>query len=167
MLLKVEKILNKNTLDYLRRAVELAEIGLNKGDEPFGSILVLDDKILFEGHNEISSGDNTRHPEFELSRWAANNLTTDERKRAIVYTSGEHCPMCAAAHAWVGLGTIYYASSTKQLVKWYEEFNFTRSNVKPLSINDVIINTETFGPFYEFEETIKQLHKISVERKKS
>ena len=40
MLLKVEKILNKNTLDYLRRAVELAEIGLNKGDEPFGSILV-------------------------------------------------------------------------------------------------------------------------------
>ena len=78
MLLKVEKILNKNPLDYLRRAVELAEIGLNKSDEPFGSILVLDDKILFEGHNEISSGDNTRHPEFELSRWAANNLTTDE-----------------------------------------------------------------------------------------
>ena len=28
-----------------------------------------------------------------------------------VYTSGEHCPMCSAAHAWVGLGRIVYAVS--------------------------------------------------------
>src|SRR5699024_12203067 len=44
----------------------------------------------------------TMHPEFELARWAANNMSPEARAQATVYTSGEHCPMCAAAHAWVG-----------------------------------------------------------------
>jgi len=25
-----------------------------------------------------------------------------------MYTSGEHCPMCAAAHGWVGIGKLVY-----------------------------------------------------------
>lgn len=154
-------------IKYLNEAVNLAKLALKKGDEPFGTVLVLDDKIVFSGHNEVSGGDHTRHPEFEAARWAANNLSPSERKRAITYTSGEHCPMCAAAHGWVGLGDIYYASSSEQLVKWYQEFNFTRSSVKPLSINEVLINTKAFGPFEEFEETLKKLHKTSVSNKKS
>ena len=70
--------MNNKHFIYLNRAVELAEIALRKGDDPFGSILVLDNQIFFEGHNEVSSGDNTKHPEFELSRWAANNLSLEE-----------------------------------------------------------------------------------------
>jgi hypothetical protein len=31
-------------------------------------------------------------------------MTPAERAASTVDTSGEHCPMCAAAHAWVGLG---------------------------------------------------------------
>jgi len=30
-------------------------------------------------------------------------MTPAERLQATVYTSGEHCPMCAAAHGWAGL----------------------------------------------------------------
>lgn len=48
--------------NYLKKAIALARTSLKKGDEPFGSILVLDEKVLFEGHNEVSSGDHTRHP---------------------------------------------------------------------------------------------------------
>lgn len=152
-------------LKYLNRAVHLAELAFNKGDEPFGSVLVLDDKILYEGHNNVSSGDQTRHPEFEIAKWAANNLTLAERKRAVVYTSGEHCPMCAAAHAWVLLGDIHYATSTKQLSSWYLEFNGKPSNVKPLSIIEVINNTNVYGPYLEFEEKIKNLHRLAILRK--
>src|SRR5260370_14048282 len=44
-----------------------------------------------------------------------------ERAAATVFTSGEHCPMCAAAHGWVGLGRIVYVSSSEQLAAWLVE----------------------------------------------
>ena len=66
----------------------------------------------FEDRNRVKDGDATRHPEFAIARWAVDNLTPAERAAATVYTSGEHCPMCAAAHAWVGLGRIVYATSS-------------------------------------------------------
>jgi tRNA(Arg) A34 adenosine deaminase TadA len=103
-------------LPHLRRCVELAAEALRAGDEPFGSVLVGGDgTVLGEDHNRVASGDRTRHPEFEPARWAAANLTPEERAAAPVYTSGEHCPMCAAAHAWVGLGRIVYVASSRQL----------------------------------------------------
>src|SRR5690625_7206560 len=97
-------MINNTDYKHLERCVELAEIALDKGDEPFGSILVSEDgEVLKEDHNRVASGDNTQHPEFALARWAANNLSPEERKKATVYTSGEHCAMCSAAHGWVGL----------------------------------------------------------------
>ncbi|MEU5708120.1 MULTISPECIES: nucleoside deaminase [Streptomyces] len=103
-------------LRYLRRCVELATEALDAGDEPFGSVLVAGDgTVLAEDRNRVADGDRTRHPEFELARWSAAHLTPGERAEATVYTSGEHCPMCAAAHAWVGLGRIVYIVSSVQL----------------------------------------------------
>src|SRR3712207_7274778 len=46
-------------------------------------------------------------------------------RSATVYTSGEHCPLCAAAHAWVGLGRIVYASSSVQLTAWLRSAEHT------------------------------------------
>ena len=109
-------------LTYLRRCVELAGEALEAGDEPFGSVLVGGDgAVLAEDHNRVASGDRTRHPEFELARWSAARMTAEERAAATVYTSGEHCPMCAAAHAWVGLGRIVYVASSYQLASWLAE----------------------------------------------
>ena len=66
-----------------------------------GSILVDQNGLTrFEDRNRVKDGDHTRHPEFAIARWAVDNLTPAERAVATVYTSGEHCPMCAAAHAW-------------------------------------------------------------------
>ena len=96
--------------------MELATEAVEAGDFPFGSVLVAaDGTVLAEDRNrEVTAGDPTRHPEFELARWAAANMTPQERAAATVYTSGEHCPMCAAAHGWVGLGRIVYVTSTEQ-----------------------------------------------------
>ena len=117
-------MITETDLKYLERCVELAKIALEKGDEPFGSVLVTKEgKVLKEDHNRVSGGDHTQHPEFAIARWAAAN-DPDERSEATVYTSGEHCPMCAAAHGWVGLGRIVYASSSAQLVQWLEEMEF-------------------------------------------
>ena len=104
---------------HLRRCVQLASDGLDAGDEPFGSVLVgASGDVLFEDHNRVASGDRTRHPEFAIARWAAQHLTPAQRATCTVYTSGEHCPMCAAAHGWVGLGRIVYVASSAQLTAW-------------------------------------------------
>lgn len=154
-------------LKFLQRCVELAKTALEKGDQPFGSVLVsADGKILFEDHNRVSSGDHTQHPEFNIARWAANHLTPEERRQATVYTSGEHCPMCAAAHGWVGLGRIVYASSSKQLAEWLKEFGVPPSPVRNLPIQEVIRNVEVDGPVSELAEQIKELHRQYYEKKR-
>lgn len=87
-------MINNIDLKHLHRCVELARIALEKGDEPFGSVLVsAEGEVLFEDHNHVAGGDHTQHPEFAIARWAANNMEPEERRRATVYTSGEHCPM--------------------------------------------------------------------------
>lgn len=147
-------------LKHLKRCVELARIALQQGDQPFGSVLVsTTGQVLFEDHNRIATGDNTQHPEFALARWAAANMTPEERSQATVYTSGEHCPMCAAAHGWVGLGRIVYASSSEQLVEWLGEIGISPSRVKNLPIQEVIRETIVDGPVPEFAELVRELHR--------
>lgn len=107
---------------HLRRSIELAAEALEAGDEPFGSVLVDGDgQVLREDRNRANSVDATYHPEIAVAQWAATNMTTNARQHAVVYTSGEHCAMCSAAHAWAGLGRIVYVSSSKQLTKCMDE----------------------------------------------
>lgn len=145
---------------HLCRCVELATEALEAGDEPFGSVLVAGDGIaLAEDRNRvISSGDQTRHPEFELVRWAAANMTPEERVAATVFTSGEHCPMCAAAHGWVGLGRIVYVSSSDQLVAWLVELGAPASPVRALAIREIVPSLVVEGPVPDLAEQVRELH---------
>ncbi|WP_022729061.1 nucleoside deaminase [Fodinicurvata sediminis] len=144
---------------HLKRCIELATEALEAGDEPFGSVLVSGEgEILAEDHNRVSSGDQTRHPEFALARWAAANMTPEARAGATVYTSGEHCPMCAAAHGWVGLGRIVYASSSRQLRSWLAEMQVPPAPVRALSIQEVVPGLEVEGPVPDLAEQVRSLH---------
>ncbi|GAA1935240.1 nucleoside deaminase [Streptomyces durmitorensis] len=146
-------------LTHLRRCVELARAALDAGDEPFGSLLVsADGKVLREDRNRVAGGDHTRHPEFELARWSAEHLPPGERAGATVYTSGEHCPMCSAAHAWVGLGRIVYAASSAQLTSWLKELNAPPSPVTALPIGEVAPGVRVAGPAPELTEEVRELH---------
>ncbi|MEU9794034.1 nucleoside deaminase [Streptomyces sparsogenes] len=147
-------------LGHLRRCVELATEALEAGDEPFGSVLVAaDGTVLFEDHNHVASGDHTRHPEFEIARWAAAHLSPGERAAATVYTSGEHCPMCAAAHGWVGLGRIVYASSSEQLGAWLGDLGVPAPPVRTLPIREVLPGAVVEGPVPDLAERIRELHR--------
>ena len=115
--------LSATDLAHLRTCVDLAREALADGDEPFGSVLVdAAGDVRFADRNRVKDGDETRHPEFEIAKWSAEHLTADERAAATVYTSGEHCPMCSAAHAWMGLGRIVYAVSSATLSGWLAEW---------------------------------------------
>ncbi|MBO4253927.1 nucleoside deaminase [Streptomyces griseorubiginosus] len=152
-------------LPYLRRCVELAEEALEAGDEPFGSVLVgADGTVLAEDRNRVASGDRTRHPEFELARWSTARLSPEERAAATVYTSGEHCPMCAAAHAWVGLGRIVYVASSEQLAGWLTELGVPTPPVRTLPVNDVAPGVAVDGPVPELAGDMRALHRRFYQR---
>ncbi|MGM0783152.1 MAG: nucleoside deaminase [Pseudomonadota bacterium] len=152
-------MIDAHDMKHLERCVALAEQALEASDEPFGSVLVSGaGEVLAEDHNHVAGGDSTQHPEFYLARWAAQHLTPEERARATVYTSGEHCPMCAAAHGWVKLGRIVYASSSQQLVSWLEAMGAGPAPVAPLPIQTVVPGAQVEGPVPELAERIRDLH---------
>lgn len=153
-------MVNDGEIQHLRRCIELATEALELGDEPFGSVLVAEDgQVLFEDHNHVASGDRTRHPEFEIARWAAANMTPEARAEATVYTSGEHCPMCAAAHGWVGLGRIVYVSSSEQLAAWLSDLGVPAPPVRALPIREVVPNVAVEGPVPGLAEQVRDLHR--------
>ncbi|MEO7221850.1 MAG: nucleoside deaminase [Devosia sp.] len=145
---------------HLIRCVDLAEAALNSDNDPFGSVLVAaDGTVLREDHNRTAGGDETRHPEFELARWAAEHVTPADRATATVYTSGEHCAMCSAAHAWVGLGRIVYAGSTTQLVAWRKSFGAAPGPVTALPIQAVAPGIAVDGPEPSLSGRLEALHR--------
>ena len=151
---------------YLRRCVELATEALEAGDEPFGSVLVdADGQVLCEDRNRANSVDATYHPEITVAKWAAENMTADARAKAVVYTSGEHCAMCSAAHAWAGLDRIVYISSSKQLSEWMAEMGVTSTSpINSLSIQEVAPNVPVEGPIAGLDEEVKALQRRSFKK---
>lgn len=154
-------MISETDIKHLTRCVELAKTALEKGDQPFGSVLVSKDgEILFEDHNHIADGDYTQHPEFNIARWAGQNMTEADRADATVYTSGEHCPMCSAAHGMVGLGRIVYASSSEQLNQWKDELEIDEvPRVRTLAIEEVILEAKVDGPVPELAKEVRELHR--------
>jgi tRNA(Arg) A34 adenosine deaminase TadA len=115
-------MVERSTIDdidrrHLRRCIELAAEAVGRGDHPFGSLLVDGDgRVLAERSNEVvTTRDPTAHPELALAQWAARHLDDAERAASTMYTSGEHCAMCAAAHVWVGIGRLVYVLSSPML----------------------------------------------------
>jgi len=161
--------LDERDLAHLTRCVDLAEEAVDAGDEPFGSLLVsADGEVLVEDRNRVGGGDGTAHPELALARWAGAHLPVAERAGATAYTSGEHCPMCAAAHGWAGLGRIVVATTTEQLQQWRREDSdddadddAAGSPVAPLPVSAVLPGAVVDGPAPQLADRVRSLHRRS------
>lgn len=166
---------SSNDHAHLTLALSLAREALDAGDGPFGSVLVSNttNKVIKTDRNRTVTGspsaspsdpafdgkpDATLHPEWTLSRWAQLNLSAEERAATTMYTSGEHCAMCSAAHAYCGLGAVVFASSTKQFARWMEEYGVPAGKVSPLGIKEVAPQVDVRGPIEGFDEEVKALH---------
>ena len=111
--------MNSTDLAHLQRCIELAREAVEHGDDPFGSVLVAGDgTVLAERRNEVvSTGDVTTHPEIALAAWASRNLSATDCAASTMYTSGEHCAMCAAAHVWAGIGRLVFVLSAPKIAE--------------------------------------------------
>ncbi|MCG2460109.1 nucleoside deaminase [Flavobacteriaceae bacterium F89] len=148
-------------LKFLKHCLGLAEEALNAGDQPFGSILVNpDNEIIAEARNRVNEKNVLAHPEIELAEWAMENLSLEERRRTKMYTTGEHCPMCAGAHSWSEIGSLYFLSSAKQLGTWLIEFGVDSEPIKFIPAEKIVKNVILKGPAKGgIVKEIKQMHK--------
>ncbi len=67
--------------------------------------------------------------------------------------------MCAAAHAWVGLGRIVVASSAGQLQGWLAELGAAAWPVRPLPITEVAPGVLVDGPVDDLAEEVRDLQR--------
>ena len=98
---------------YMRRVVELAQIGMDHGHGgPFGAVIVNGGEIVGEAHNEVlSSLDPTAHAELLAVRRASANLKTFDLSGCELYTIGAPCCMCMSSMLWAHIDRAYYALS--------------------------------------------------------
>ena len=95
---------------YIRRALDLARLARERGNHPFGALLVADDTIVLEAENTVVSQNNpTHHAELNLVQDAWRQLPAETIRRSTLYTSTEPCPMCTGAIFWSGIRRVVFS----------------------------------------------------------
>lgn len=130
--------------EFMRRAIELAQNGIEKGTGgPFGAVIVKDGKIVGEGCNQVTStNDPTAHAEVVAIRNACKNLESFQLTDCTIYTSCEPCPMCLGAIYWARPAQIFFACTREDAADVgfddqfiYEEIELPIENRHIKSIN--------------------------------
>ena len=85
-------------VDFMQRALELADAAETTGEVPVGAVLVRGDVIIAEGANRpIASNDPTAHAEIEALRAGGQVIGSYRLTDTTLYVTLEPCAMCAAA----------------------------------------------------------------------
>ena len=85
-------------VQWMTRALELAESAASRGEVPVGAVLIKDQEIVAEGHNlTVTSNDPTAHAEVVVIREAAQKLGDWRLTGCTLYVTLEPCAMCSGA----------------------------------------------------------------------
>jgi tRNA(Arg) A34 adenosine deaminase TadA len=137
---------------HMREAFALARAAADRGDRPFGSVLVRDDSIrMTESNRVVTENDIRRHPELHLAHRACRELTPDERAATVMYTSTEPCPMCAGGMTTAGFGRVVYSVASDDVAA----FTGSDPSVRAGEILDGV--SEVVGPVLNDEG--RQIHR--------
>ncbi len=103
---------------FMERAVELAAGNVREGGQPFGAVLVKDNKMVTEGVNELhKTYDVSGHAELLAIRRAQEQFQTNDLSECTMYASGEPCPMCLTAMYFAGVKKVYYGAPVEDAVE--------------------------------------------------
>ena len=157
---------------YIRRANELANIAKNKGEDPFGAVLVRDNEIVYETHDGcIEFCDPTFHAEKRLiSEYCRmNNLISLENYT--LYSSTEPCSMCSGAIHWAKISRLVYGIRQEKLnqksggVKKLSAKQILNRCGKPIEIDGPILEDECLTTFEGYKFRLKK-ERIEEQRNK-
>lgn len=129
--------LDHQDLTFMRRAIELAEYGMQKrAGGPFGAVVVKDGQIIAESYNCVTSeNDPTAHAEVLAIREACRKLGKFQLDGCVIYSSCEPCPMC--------LGAIYWARPDRVV------FACTKEDAAAIRFDDHFVYQQIDLPFNE------------------
>jgi len=97
---------------FMRIALSEAGKAIEYDEVPVGAIVVLQNKILARGYNQVERlKDATAHAEMIALTAAGNALDSKYLDRCTIYVTLEPCPMCAAAMNWARVGRLVYAAA--------------------------------------------------------
>lgn len=96
---------------FMQKALEQAELALEKGEVPVGAVVVSEGKIIGQGHNEcISRQDPTAHAEIVAIREACRAEKNYRLPDCDVYVTLEPCAMCLGAIVHARIKQLFYGS---------------------------------------------------------
>lgn len=100
-----------NDLNYMKRALFQAEKAYHKDEVPVGAVVILDDQIISEAHNNSIKGlDPSGHAEIEALKKAALVVGNYRIKEAVMYVTLEPCMMCCGALVQARLAEVVFAA---------------------------------------------------------
>lgn len=139
---------------FLQQAIALAKQARERGNHPFGAVLVLDDQAVLAAENTVNSKANpTCHAETNLVQLAVRVLTPEQIQRATLYTSCEPCAMCAGAMYWAGIRKVVYALACEELAEFAGNDFLIPCRELFARANEAV---EVAGPF--LHEAARQVH---------
>lgn len=150
--------------ELLKRAVDIAAEGIQKGGGPFGAVIAREGVIISEAYNEVVfSSDPTAHAEVLAIRKACESLSSHDLSGCDIYASCEPCPMCLGAIYWSGISRVFYASERGDAAEagfgdelFYDELSKSPENRKIVfSRIDDIDGSRVFKLWETYEKKIR------------
>ena len=105
---------HEKDIEYMKMALEQAELAANDGEVPVGAVLVFDGKVVGVGRNRRERNKNALcHAEIEAIHNACQNLSGWRLHKGELYVTLEPCPMCAGAALSARVKRIVYGAPDK------------------------------------------------------
>jgi tRNA(Arg) A34 adenosine deaminase TadA len=102
----------------MRLAIDEAEQSLATGNKGYGAVVVLGERVLSVVHDTVASeGDPSLHAEVNAIRKAVKVYGDTDLCGALLFSTCEPCPMCAALAVWANVTTIVFGASTEQTAR--------------------------------------------------
>ena len=100
---------------YMRQAMREAERAFSEGEVPVGAILVMNERIIARGYNQVEKlTDSTAHAEIIALTAAFNFLGSKYLPDAVLYVTVQPCLMCSGALYWSKIGRVIYGAEDEK-----------------------------------------------------
>lgn len=100
---------------FMQQALKEARIAYDEGEVPVGAVVVINEKIIARGHNEVEKlNDPTAHAEMIALTSAFNFIGAKYLPEATLYVTVEPCLMCSGAIYWSKIGRIVWGADDEK-----------------------------------------------------